>query len=230
MLVRGCPNSTSGRRPLSQPQLCDRLIPRDELLHVHRLRGVWTEEECIRVLTTLKRVTDERGWSTTRHRAFNTTDIQSCDVDWQLDQWIRSSIRKRVFPEMVERFFWTASLVEKCCACCDERKESAVSECVNSSRCLTLRFRDLFFVKYEARDGEQTDLPLHRDGSLLSFNILLNSETEFEGGGTLVKPMNKVFHLQRGDAFLHSGQVLHGGNAVTKGVRYILVGFVDVIR
>eukprot|EP00501_MAST-03F_sp_TOSAG23-6_P001766 GSMAST32.ASY1.ANO1.1843.1 assembled CDS len=28
---------------------------------------------------------------------------------------------------------------------------------------------------------------IHRDGTILSFNILLNSDTEFEGGGTYIE-------------------------------------------
>ena len=43
--------------------------------------------------------------------------------------------------------------------------------------------RDLFFVRYEA--GAQDRLTPHRDGTLLSFNVLLSMPgRDFEGGGT----------------------------------------------
>lgn len=43
---------------------------------------------------------------------------------------------------------------------------------------------DAFIVKYDAE--RQNHLQLHTDASLLSFNILLNDGSEFDGGGTLV--------------------------------------------
>jgi hypothetical protein len=36
--------------------------------------------------------------------------------------------------------------------------------------------------------------------------------------------------LGRGDCLAHSGRVRHGGAAVTKGERIVLVGFVDVVE
>jgi hypothetical protein len=59
----------------------------------------------------------------------------------------------------------------------------------------------------------------------LSFNILLNHETEFEGGGTYFQRYDARVCLRRGDALLHSGQLLHAGHRITKGVRYLVVGF-----
>ena len=68
---------------------------------------------------------------------------------------------------------------------------------------------------------------IHRDGSIVSFNVLLNSEHEFTGGGTYIEASNTVHTIDRGDCFVHSGKVRHGGETITSGVRYILVGFLD---
>ncbi len=68
---------------------------------------------------------------------------------------------------------------------------------------------------------------IHRDGSIVSFNVLLNSENEFTGGGTYIEASNTVYTIDRGDCFVHSGKVRHGGETITSGVRYILVGFLD---
>jgi hypothetical protein len=91
-----------------------------------------------------------------------------------------------------------------------------------------LVLREAFFVRYTP--GAQSALAPHRDGHLLSFNILLSEPDSFGGGGTrflggveppLMRPE------RRGDLTLHCGKLLHEGVAVTSGVRYIVVGFVD---
>ena len=75
--------------------------------------------------------------------------------------------------------------------------------------------------RYEVNsEGAQADLPLHQDGSLVSFNVLLNPPPEFDGGGT--------HHIQQGSCLIHSGQLLHAGCRITRGRRLVLVGFVDV--
>ncbi len=99
------------------------------------------------------------------------------------------------------------------------------------------------FAQCDARG--QRSLELHRDGSLLSFNVLLSHESEFEGGGTHFPDLaaqaaagatdapphvGGTVHLRQGDACVHSGSALHAGAAVTAGVRVILVGFVESVR
>ena len=114
-----------------------------------------------------------------------------------------------------------------------------------------LSFLDLFCASYEATSGEtETDretmdrLDVHRDGSLLSFTVLLSQPEDFEGGGTnfdalrdavdesdqqsILKASGSIQPLTAGYATLHSGKLLHGGHVVTKGQRIVLVGFVDV--
>eukprot|EP00984_Skeletonema_dohrnii_P020728 scaffold10162_cov118-Skeletonema_dohrnii-CCMP3373.AAC.3 len=115
-----------------------------------------------------------------------------------------------------------------------------------------LSFLDLFCASYEASGyDDQTDretmdrLDFHRDGSLLSFTVLLSQPEDFEGGGTIfdalrdaadesdqqstvLKAPGSIQPLNAGYATLHSGKLLHGGHVVTKGQRIVLVGFVDV--
>ena len=93
----------------------------------------------------------------------------------------------------------------------------------------------LFFVRYnddsEYRNTtdnfKQNSLNLHRDGSLLSFNVLLNGETEFEGGGTYFKELDRVVLIKQGDSCVHPGNILHCGHGIVKGKRYVLVGFLN---
>ena len=44
--------------------------------------------------------------------------------------------------------------------------------------------REAFVVRYEAGGGGSPGLASHRDGHPLSFSVLLNAATEFDGGGT----------------------------------------------
>jgi len=91
---------------------------------------------------------------------------------------------------------------------------------------MTIDVKDLFVVKYS--HDAQTHLEMHTDASFISFNILLNESSEFEGGGTKFED-GLTHHSQQGDLFIHSSLVKHSGSTITKGIRYLLVGFVDVI-
>ena len=98
---------------------------------------------------------------------------------------------------------------------------------IKSSYCFERRidFRDIFIVKYEA-DSENY-LSMHTDSNFLSFQILLNND--FEGGGTYFAD-GITMKPEKGDLILHSGQQPHGGLPITKGKRYLLIGFVNIIE
>ena len=86
---------------------------------------------------------------------------------------------------------------------------------------------DLFVVKYEA--GAQDQLALHRDVSVLSFVVLLNSPDEFEGGGTYYEAKDKTVPLGQGEVVIHCGKQRHAGCKVTAGIRYVLIGFIGTL-
>ena len=90
---------------------------------------------------------------------------------------------------------------------------------------MVINIRDLFIVKY--KDSEQNYLDMHHDGSFLSFNILLSNTYEFEGGGTYFDD-GLTAHLEQGDILIHSGRIKHAGLPITKGTRYLLVGFLNL--
>jgi hypothetical protein len=120
-------------------------------------------------------------------------------------------------------------------------------------------YLDLFCAHYQSQEkvdnaddssaavpsSSMDRLQPHRDGSLLSFTVLLsNPDTDFEGGGTtfdalrdvnaigatsrVLHPGGSVRPLQAGDAVFHSGKLLHGADVVTKGSRTVIVGFLDI--
>ena len=90
---------------------------------------------------------------------------------------------------------------------------------------MIINIKDLFVVKYSHE--AQNQLEMHCDGSFLSFNILLNDISEFEGGGTYFDD-GLTCRLNKGELLLHSSQIKHSGLPITKGKRYLLVGFMNV--
>ena len=114
-----------------------------------------------------------------------------------------------------------------------------------------LTYLDFFCANYEAKGGNANEarstmdrLENHRDGSLLSYTVLLTPPSNFSGGGTIfdalrdvepAKEHNGVLHPNgvirpnnAGDCCLHSGKLLHGADPVVSGQRTVLVAFVDV--
>jgi hypothetical protein len=91
---------------------------------------------------------------------------------------------------------------------------------------MNLQISDLFVVKY--KEDSQNYLEMHCDESLLSFNILLSDKTDFEGGGTYFDD-GLIVKLEQGSVVVHSSKIKHAGLPITKGTRYILVGFVNIV-
>jgi nuclear transport factor 2 (NTF2) superfamily protein len=89
-----------------------------------------------------------------------------------------------------------------------------------------LNVLDMFLVKYN--ENLQNELELHKDGSIISLNISLSESTDYEGGGTLFSD-GIHYTLEQGDMLVHCGKVKHAGMKITKGNRYLLVAFIDII-
>lgn len=95
----------------------------------------------------------------------------------------------------------------------------------NLSTDIRFNIIDLFIVKYDI--NKQNYLDIHTDGSFFTFNIALNDSKDYEGGGTYFED-GLITKLEKGDVLIHSGKIKHGGIEITKGVRYLLVGFLDI--
>jgi hypothetical protein len=148
-----------------------------------------------------------RGWQTTRHATHPTTDFSLHDAPhiWAVCAPIVAAV---VLPALRAAFF----------AAGDPGAGAG------------LEVDDLFYVRYDAdAPGAQTELEAHRDASLLSFSVAMSSPDDFVGGGTRFVGSGQLLRPEAaGDLVAHSGKVLHAGEAVTAGVRDILVGFVAV--
>lgn len=139
------------------------------------------------------------AWGTNRHANFPTTDIPVSKLSKKIRFQVLDLLQKRIFPD-IEKMF----VLENPLAC---------------------EIIDLFVVRY-LTPGGQSELKKHRDGSTISFSILLNSCLEFQGGGTYFYALSRAIHARKGSIIFHCGKLKHAGKKIRSGRRYLLVGFV----
>jgi len=144
-----------------------------------------------------KYATENGGWMTNRHVSYPTTDLPVDKIP-------------SIFGIVLE----SLNTIMK--------KISISYELHND---MAINIKDLFVVKYSHES--QNKLETHKDGSFISFNILLNESGEFEGGGTLFDD-GLTYHSEQGNMLIHSSRINHSGLPITKGYRYLLVGFLDI--
>jgi len=203
------------------------------LHHIHVLPLLTNDETTHLCELARKYATDNQSWNqqdATRHVSYPTVDFaieESIDIENYLNQ---IKFEERIFDKLSTAY--------------DVDVED-------------MSYLDLFCASYEAKDdtdnmisdSEEDErstmdrLDYHRDGSLLSFTILLSHPEDFKGGGTIFDALGDVSIDEKCDilqspgviqpphagyATLHSGKLLHGGHRVSKGQRIVLVGFVDV--
>lgn len=136
------------------------------------------------------------GWTINRHKNYPTIDFPVRFIN-SISTIVHNIIAFEVFPRIEELY--------------------------NINKYF-LTLHDVFIVKYS--HDTQNNLELHQDECLFSFNFALNDT--FEGGGTIIMVDEKevIIENSKGRLLIHSGRMLHGGKKVTKGIRYVLVGFV----
>ena len=197
---------------------------RPHLHRVHVLRAMWSGSECDWLLRELTDGAARDGWQLKRHLHHSTFDYPV----WRAARahaFVRRALAEAILPAMSQLF------------------------CIPLP---TLSHRETFLVRYSQQT--QPSLGMHRDGTLLSCNVLLAEPADFDGGGTCFAWPLAVQHHEldrpsdggpcalrgagsqtglwsvggeRGDCVMHSGQIPHGGGEVTEGERYLLVFFVD---
>ena len=142
------------------------------------------------------------GWTTQRHRNYPTTDLSIEKIN-NINGYISNKIIIDIFPLIGKSFNIDPYF---------------------------LNIEDAFIVKYEF--DKQNNLNKHKDGNLISFNILLNDKSEFEGGGTTIYFHNNDYYYKgsQGSLLLHCGKKIHEGNKITSGIRYLLVGFISYLK
>ncbi|KAI9244127.1 hypothetical protein BDA99DRAFT_544158 [Phascolomyces articulosus] len=172
-----------------------------------KIQQLFSREECNAILEQCRAIRNE--WTTARHSAFPTTDIpirKEEDEDVVNNNnnklgYLIDRLHERLFPQLASYYGFHPTR--------------------------DLDFRDIFIVKY-ASDA-QRGLKLHTDGCLMSFNVLISHQDDFQGGGTYFESIDKDVQLVQGDCVFHDARIMHRGIDITQGERYILVGFVDTV-
>jgi hypothetical protein len=163
------------------------------------------------------------GWCTRRHRKYATCDLPVGDVAGLAGEG--SALAALVEGELLPAIAGMYGL----------RREG-------------LSLRDCFVVKYDAGEGEgegggggeggaggagaggvgQRALAMHEDRSELSFNALLSDPAGFAGGGTRFEGLfgGAAVQVGRGEVLVHAGALRHEGVTITRGQRYLMVGFI----
>ena len=125
---------------------------------------------------------------------------------------INHALQEKIYP-MIRDNFWNSN--------------QARSNDENS----ILYVYDALIIRYNATaSASGAGQPLHRDLGLVSVNIMLNDDNQFEGGGTAFE--NDIGTGPRkpsrgaGHCLAHKSSERHAGAATYKGVRDILVFFV----
>ena len=173
------------------------------------VEALWTRSECERVLKELVDFGDATNWRSNRYQSFATTDIPLSMMGDEFGAFIRKELHWKLYPQIARHYGL------------EQRFE------IGPKYLFFVRYNDDSEYRSTTDNFKQNSLNLHRDGSLLSFNVLLNRETAFEGGGTYFKDMDRVVQIKQGDSCVHPGNTLHCGHGIVKGTRYVLVGFLN---
>jgi len=162
---------------------------------------VVSDAECKYVIETAERhAAEQSGWTTSRHYAVPTTDLPVHEIPKALE-WFKELLQSRLGPLLAEQ--WGSSIV--------------------GQEGQWMRMFDVFIVKYCA--SQQRHLPVHKDQSTHSFTISLNDPSEYEGGGTYICDLGEALSPSKGHVLSFEGELLHGGEPITKGTRYIIAAF-----
>jgi len=143
------------------------------------------------------------GWHKARHSHYPTTDLNLISDPFSDEDrlYLGTILNSRLAP-LIERVYGVTPKA--------------------------LRANDIFVVRYDA--GNQSYLKRHTDSGDISFNVLLNSD--FIGGGTRfwnrVTDENYLLNPFPGEVILSNAMINHEGVKINSGVRYILVGFINV--
>ncbi len=161
-----------------------------------------TAAECQQAIDSSEEYAENSGWTTSRHYAVPTTDIPIHSVP-KLFGWLSKILLPRILPIMSKYFF------------------ASHHSCGGTVRAVV---HDAFLVKYDAEAG-QRHLPLHTDESTHSLTVALNSIDEYDGGGTYFDCLNGAIRPTRGQILAFDGNLLHGGDPLLTGMRYIVAVF-----
>ena len=174
----------------------------EKQIYIFKDPYVVSNDECNSITKEAEEYASVNSWTTTRHPFVPTTDIPVHKIPKVL-AWFNTFMDTKVIPLLIQQY---------------------IPESASSCR---IGIHDAFVVKYEA--SNQRSLPLHTDQSTHSLIIALNDDTEYVGGGTYFKKLDKSYRLQKGEILSFPGGGLeHAGDPLSRGTRYIIAVFLFI--
>jgi tetratricopeptide (TPR) repeat protein len=198
---------SSGRLPDFQDEL-------DKKLFVTSPIPLFTQQECQDCIDKAEAhfaETSQGEWTQLPSGQYDVAGFWIRDIP-AVHAWFLKMLQTRLFPLLAQTF--------------PEFCDSSVQDLVVDNA---------YLFKYTPETGRRTDV--HTDSGCLSFTISLNSNNDYEGGGTWFEGLQpdednvdpnkngQVIEMDVGQCTVRPGGVRHCGHAVTKGTRYIIGGF-----
>ena len=162
------------------------------------IKNCISTEICKWIIDETEKYTAEYGWNTKNFENYITMDIDIVKLKNIQDYFFKYELKKII--KLIEQSY-----------CLPRETEFDIT--------------DLNIIRYDTENI--SGLHKHKDSSFITFNISLNSITEYEGGGVYFDD-GLSFKNDVGDILIHCGKIEHIGIPIKKGLRYILVGFINI--
>jgi hypothetical protein len=162
------------------------------------IKNCISKEICKWIIDEAEKYTAEYGWDTTNFVDYITMDIDIIKLKNIQEYFFKYELKKII--KLIEQSY-----------CLPPETEFDIT--------------DLNIIRYDSENI--SGLHKHKDSSFITFNIALNSITEYEGGGVYFDD-GLSFKNDVGDMLIHCGKIEHIGIPIKKGLRYILVGFINI--
>jgi hypothetical protein len=85
----------------------------------------------------------------------------------------------------------------------------------------------LLYQRLDDGRPDHTGIEMHYDGCDITWQAMLTTLDEYEGGGTYFRALRKTILLRQGQVLVHPGELYHMGIDISYGVRCLLVCFTD---
>ena len=231
-------NSVRGNEDLSNTVPFER-ISTSRGTDIYRTRlPVLDHLECKWIIEETEKHALKSTWTNNRHYSVPTTDIPLHEIPIVL-KWFQNSFQHKVrgllhdqfvdeFDGDLNSFYINDLFIVKYDATLgvDENGNGLESTCDNKDGSWQWSSKNIQ-VKDMRKTEHQRFLPLHYDQSTHSVVIALNSSSEFSGGGTYFDDLKDVMSLRQGCMLSFCGnQLLHSGEPITSGTRYIMTIFI----
>jgi len=82
-------------------------------------------------------------------------------------------------------------------------------------------------VKYDLSSRAKSRLETHTDNSDITMICTLSTTKSYRGGGTFFEALKRNIKSEQGEVLFFEGKHRHRGMKITKGERYLLVGFLN---